>query len=48
MAAAAALAEVDTDVLVAELKRRLDCATKPEKHVILIGPHPPGDGRKPS
>ena len=33
----AALADVDTEVLVAELKRRLDCQTKPEKHVILIG-----------
>lgn len=32
-----ALADVDTEVLVAELKRRLDCQTKPEKHVILIG-----------
>ena len=29
-----ALADVDTEVLVAELKRRLDCQTKPEKHVI--------------
>lgn len=32
-----ALADVDTEVLVAELKRRLECQTKPEKHVILIG-----------
>ena len=38
------LSDVSIDVLVAEVKRRLDCQTKPEKRVILVGmssPHFP-------
>jgi len=31
------LSEVDTHALVAEMERRLECGTKPEKRVILIG-----------
>ena len=34
---AAHLDEVSTEELVKEIQRRIDCATKPEKHVILIG-----------
>lgn len=37
MSAALDLSEVDTHALVAEMERRLECATKPEKRVILIG-----------
>jgi len=35
--AAVDLSEIDTHALVAEMERRLECATKPEKRVILIG-----------
>ncbi|EIE21133.1 adenylate kinase [Coccomyxa subellipsoidea C-169] len=40
---AAHLDEVSTEELVKEIQRRIDCGTKPEKHVILIGP--PGCGK---
>lgn len=32
------LSDVPLDDLVAEMRRRLECQSKPEKHVILIGP----------
>ena len=31
------LAEVSTDALMREIQRRLDCQTKPDKRLILIG-----------
>lgn len=31
------LTDVTTETLMAEVKRRLDCQTKPEKRVILVG-----------
>lgn len=31
------LSDVDTKELMSELARRLECAIKPEKHVILVG-----------
>ena len=34
---AAQLDEVSTEELVKEIQRRINCATKPEKHIILIG-----------
>ena len=34
---AAHLEDVSTDDLIKEVQRRLECATKPEKHVVLIG-----------
>lgn len=37
MASAAALAEISTDALMAEIQRRLECTVKPEKRIILIG-----------
>jgi hypothetical protein len=37
------LEEVPTDALMAEIARRLECQTKPEKRLILIGP--PGCGK---
>ena len=37
------LAEVSTDALMREVQRRLDCQSKPDKRVILIGP--PGCGK---
>jgi hypothetical protein len=33
----AALADMSTESLIGELKRRMDCAQKPDKHVILLG-----------
>ena len=36
----ALLNEVTTDALMREVQRRLDCSTKPDKRVILIGAHP--------
>ena len=39
----AALAEVSTDALMREIQRRLDCQSKPDKRLILIGP--PGCGK---
>ena len=38
-----ALAEVSTDALMREIQRRLDCQSKPDKRLILVGP--PGCGR---
>ena len=38
-----ALAEVSTDALMREIQRRLDCQSKPDKRLILIGP--PGCGK---
>ena len=35
--AAAHLEDVSTDDLIKEVQRRIECATKPEKHVVLIG-----------
>ena len=32
-----ALESISTDDLMREVQRRIDCATKPEKRVILIG-----------
>eukprot|EP00270_Netrium_digitus_P016492 TRINITY_DN5928_c0_g1_i1.p1 TRINITY_DN5928_c0_g1~~TRINITY_DN5928_c0_g1_i1.p1 ORF type:complete len:243 (-),score=61.15 TRINITY_DN5928_c0_g1_i1:291-1019(-) len=43
MAAAEQLADVPSGELMNELLRRLKCATKPEKRLILIGP--PGSGK---
>ncbi|KAK9844615.1 hypothetical protein WJX74_004690 [Apatococcus lobatus] len=37
------LTEITTEQLVAEMQRRLNCQTKPEKHVVLAGP--PGCGK---
>ncbi|CAK0784214.1 hypothetical protein CVIRNUC_007418 [Coccomyxa viridis] len=37
------LEDVPTGELIKEVQRRIDCATKPEKHVVLIGP--PGCGK---
>eukprot|EP01023_Acetabularia_acetabulum_P052491 TRINITY_DN5825_c0_g1_i1.p1 TRINITY_DN5825_c0_g1~~TRINITY_DN5825_c0_g1_i1.p1 ORF type:complete len:243 (+),score=55.61 TRINITY_DN5825_c0_g1_i1:31-759(+) len=37
------LSEVATDSLMAEIQRRLECMTKPEKRIILVGP--PGCGK---
>jgi cytidylate kinase len=37
------LAEVSTDALMREVQRRLDCQSKPDKRVILVGP--PGCGK---
>ncbi|EFJ49487.1 adenylate kinase [Volvox carteri f. nagariensis] len=37
------LSEVPTDELMKEIQHRLDCTTKPEKRIILIGP--PGCGK---
>lgn len=34
---AAHLEDVSTDALIREIQRRIECATKPEKHVVLIG-----------
>ena len=34
---AAHLEDVSTDVLIREIQRRIECTTKPEKHVVLIG-----------
>ena len=34
---AEALESISTDDLMREVQRRIDCATKPEKRVILIG-----------
>lgn len=31
------LSEVSTDALMREIQRRLDCQTKPDKRLILIG-----------
>ena len=31
------LEDVPTGELIKEVQRRIDCATKPEKHVVLIG-----------
>ena len=36
------LSEVSVDALLAEVQRRLECQTKPEKRVILIGAAVPG------
>jgi hypothetical protein len=36
-AMAAHLEDISTEELVKEIQRRIDCATKPEKHVVLIG-----------
>ena len=38
-----ALAEVSTDALMREIQRRLDCQSKPDKRLILVGP--PGCGK---
>jgi hypothetical protein len=35
--AAAHLEDVSTDDLIKEVQRRIECATRPEKHVVLIG-----------
>lgn len=40
---AEALAEVSTDALMREIQRRLDCQSKPDKRLILVGP--PGCGK---
>ena len=40
---AEALAEVGTDALMREMQRRLDCQSKPDKRLILVGP--PGCGK---
>mmetsp|Transcript_7433 Transcript_7433/g.14041 ORF Transcript_7433/g.14041 Transcript_7433/m.14041 type:complete len:240 (+) Transcript_7433:64-783(+) len=37
------LSEVSTDALMKEMQRRLECQTKPEKRIVLIGP--PGSGK---
>lgn len=37
MSSSAALADVETGALIAELKRRMDCAQKPDKHIIMLG-----------
>jgi adenylate kinase len=37
MSSSAALADVSTETLIAELKRRMDCAQKPDKHIIMLG-----------
>ena len=37
----AALAELSTEALMREVQRRLDCQTKPDKRLILIGPSVP-------
>ena len=34
---AAHLEDVSTDDLIREVQRRIECAIKPEKHVVLIG-----------
>lgn len=34
---AAHLEDVSTDDLIREVQRRIECSTKPEKHVVLIG-----------
>lgn len=34
------LTDVTTETLMAEVQRRLDCQTKPEKRVILVGASP--------
>lgn len=39
----AALADLSTEALIGELKRRMDCAQKPDKHIIMLGP--PGSGK---
>ena len=31
------LTEITTEQLMAEMQRRLNCQTKPEKHVVLAG-----------
>ena len=38
---AAHLEDVSAEELIKEVQRRIDCQTKPEKHVILIGTSPP-------
>ena len=42
MAAKVDLSEVSVDELLAEVQRRLECQTKPEKKLILIGALAPG------
>uniref|UniRef100_A0A7S0N1U9 adenylate kinase n=1 Tax=Pyramimonas obovata TaxID=1411642 RepID=A0A7S0N1U9_9CHLO len=37
------LSEISTDALMKEMQRRLDCMSKPEKRLILVGP--PGSGK---
>mmetsp|Transcript_23905 Transcript_23905/g.28929 ORF Transcript_23905/g.28929 Transcript_23905/m.28929 type:complete len:238 (-) Transcript_23905:249-962(-) len=37
------LSDISTENLMAEVARRLDCQTKPEKRIILVGP--PGSGK---
>ena len=37
------LQSLPTEVILAEMQRRLDCLNKPEKRLILIGP--PGSGK---
>ncbi len=34
------LAEVELHVLLRELERRLECATKPDKRLVLLGAQP--------
>ena len=41
------LSEVSVDELLAEVQRRLECQTKPEKRVILIGAVVPGSQPSP-
>merc|ERR1719253_253488 len=37
------LSDISTEALMGEMQRRLDCANKPEKRIILVGP--PGSGK---
>lgn len=34
------MSEVETEVLVHEVQRRLECLNKPDKHLVLIGGRP--------
>ena len=45
MSSSVDLAEVSTDALVKEVQRRLECANKPEKRIILVGGCPSAPSR---